>query len=227
MLRLDMSEYSGGDALRQLLGDGTVSGTLPDMLREHPYAVLLLDEFEKATRAVHDLFLQILDEGIFTDARGDKVNARNTIIIATSNAGSALIMKTVEQRKELAHLTQEIINHIIQEGIFRPELINRFDSTVIFESLTHIEQGHVARLMLGGLYERIKEKGYELEIDNDLLEVLVEKGYSPEFGARPMQRVLQDVVEESVAAKIISGAVHKGDTIHLSKRDIPDTDLSH
>jgi ATP-dependent Clp protease ATP-binding subunit ClpC len=226
MLRLDMSEYSGADALIHLIGDGEVSGTLPNMLREHPYAVLLLDEFEKATRSVHDLFLQILDEGIFTDARGAKVNARNTIIIATSNAGSALIMKTVEQRKELAHLTQEIINHIIHDGIFRPELINRFSSTIIFEPLTLIEQGRVARLMLGGLYERIKEKGYELEISDDLLDALVQKGYSPEFGARPMERVLQDIVEEKVAAKIIGGEVQRGDTIHLTRDDVTDAELS-
>ena len=226
MQRLDMSEYSGADALVRLIGDGEMSGTLPDLLQEHPYTVLLLDEFEKAARTVHDLFLQILDEGIFTDARGTKINARNTIIIATSNAGSQLILRTVEQRQELATLTQEIINHIIREGFFRPELINRFDSTVIFEPLTMIEQGRVAKLMLGSLYERIKEKGYDLTITNDLLDVLVEKGYSPEFGARPMQRVLQDIVEEAVAKKIIGGEVQKGDTIALTRTDISDEMLA-
>lgn len=226
MLRFDMSEYSGSDALARLVGDGETSGVLCDALREHPYAVLLLDEFEKATRLVHDLFLQILDEGIFTDARGSKVNARNLIIIATSNAGSSLISKTVEQRKELSHLTQEIINHIIHEGIFRPELLNRFDSTIIFEPLTLVEQGRVARLMLSGLYERMKEKGYELEIADDLLEVLVQKGYSPEFGARPMQRVLQDVIEEKIAGKIISGEVKKGDSILLTKDDMSEAELA-
>ena len=226
MLRLDMSEYSGSDALLRLVGDGEVSGTLPDMLREHPYAVLLLDEFEKANRTIHDLFLQILDEGIFTDARGEKVNARNTIIIATSNAGSQLIIRTVQQRKELSHLTQEIIDSIIRDGVFRPELINRFGSTIIFEPLTLIEQGRVARLLLGGLYERIREKGYELTIDNDLIDALVEKGYSPEFGARPMQRVFQDVLEEKVASKIISGEVQKGDTINLTRSDISAAELA-
>jgi ATP-dependent Clp protease ATP-binding subunit ClpA len=220
MLRLDMSEYSGQDALIRLLGDGETSGVLPDMLREHPYAVLLLDEFEKATRSVHDLFLQVLDEGVFTDARGGKVNARNTIVIATSNAGSQLIIKTVQQRQTLAHLEQEIINSIIKDGIFRPELINRFDSTIIFEPLTQVEQGHVARLMLSGLYERIKERGFELTISDDLMNLLVEKGYSPEFGARPMQRAMQDLIEEAVARKIISGDAQKGDTIMLTKADV-------
>lgn len=224
--RIDMSEFSGEDALERLLGDGEHSGTLPDMLREHPYSVLLLDEFEKGAQSVHDLFLQILDEGMFTDARGMKVNARNTIVIATSNAGSNLIIKTVQQRKELEHLTQEIINNIINEGLFRPELINRFDSTIVFEPLNIEEQGQVASLMLGGLYERAKDKGYDLRVGNDLLDVLVEKGYNPEFGARPMQRVLQDVIEEKIAQKIIAGEVKKGDVINLTKADFTPEELA-
>ena len=224
--RLDMSEFSGNDGLDRLIGNGEQSGALADMLREHPYCVLLLDEFEKAARPVHDLFLQILDEGNFTDARGNKVNARNSIIIATSNAGSQLIIKTVQQRKELSHLTQEIINGIIRDGVFRPELINRFDNTIVFEPLSIDEQGQVASFMLGDLYNRIKEKGYELQVNDDLMSILVEKGYSPEFGARPMKRVLQDIVEEKVAQKIISGVAQRGDTISLSRADFTEDELS-
>ncbi len=224
--RLDMSEYSGTDALERMIGDGEHPGVLPNMLREHPYCVLLLDEFEKATRAVHDVFLQILDEGIFTDARGMKINARNTIIIATSNAGSQLILRTVQQRKELSHLAQEIIDHIVKEGIYRPELINRFDSTIIFEPLSIEQQTEVASLMLGSLYSRIKDRGYDIKINEDLLNILVEKGYSPEFGARPMQRVLQDVVEEKIAQKIISGSISKGGSILLTKEDFTEAELS-
>ncbi len=226
MHRIDMSEFSGDDALSRLIGDHASTGVLSNMLREHPYSVLLLDEFEKGSRAVHDIFLQILDEGVFTDARGDRVNARNTIVIATSNAGSRLILETVQQRKELVTLTREIINHIVKEGTYRPELINRFDSTIIFEPLTLEEQGKIAGLMLGSLYQRIKERGYELTINRDLMDLLVQKGYNPEFGARPMQRVLQDVVEEKVAQKIISGAVNPGDTIDLSLADFNKLELS-
>ncbi len=226
MHRIDMSEFSGEDALFRLIGDSENSGILPDMLREHPYAVLLLDEFEKGARTVHDLFLQILDEGIFTDGRGDRVNARNTIIIATSNAGSQLILKTVAQREQLATLAPEIINYIVREGIYRPELINRFDSTIIFEPLTIEEQGQIAGLMLGSLYERIKERGYELVINRDLLDILVEKGYSPEFGARPMQRVIQDLIEEKVAQRIIGESVPLGGTITLAKADFSDAELA-
>ena len=215
MHRLDMSEYSGPDALMRFIGNADTPGILPSMLREDPYCVLLLDEFEKATRAIHDLFLQVLDEGIFTDGRGEKVNARNTIIIATSNAGSDLILRTVAQRQELSTLKDEIINHIVNSGVYRPELINRFDSTIIFEPLTKEEQGQVAGLMLRNLYDRIKERGYELTITRELLEALVVKGYDPQFGARPMQRLIQDVIEEKVAAAIISGAVNKGGVIAL------------
>lgn len=226
MQRVDMSEYSDADSLRRLIGDSTESGALSDMLREHPYSVLLLDEFEKANTSVHDLFLQILDEGIFTDGRGAKVNARNTIIIATSNAGAELILRTVQQRQELAHLETEIVNHIIERGIFKPELINRFDSAIIFEPLTKTEQGSVASLMLRDLYERIKGRGYELQVDKELMDVLVEKGYNPEFGARPMQRVMQDLIEEKVAQRIIEGSIEKGDTITLTRADFSEKELS-
>lgn len=226
MHRIDMSDFSGDDALQRLIGDGVKSGTLSDMLREHPYSVLLLDEFEKGSKAVHDIFLQILDEGIFTDARCEKVNARNTIIIATSNAGSQLILKTVSQRKALATLSQEIINHIVKEGIYRPELLNRFDSTIIFEPLSIEGQGQIAGLMLKGLYERVKEQGFELIINRDLIDMLVQKGYSPEFGARPMQRVIQNVVEEKIAQLIIGGQAVKGGTINLTKADFTAEELA-
>lgn len=224
--RFDMSEFSGSDSVYKLIGGRGESGILPDTLREHPYCVLLLDEFEKATGEVHDIFLQILDEGIFTDGRGTKVNARNIIIIATSNAGADLIVNTVEQRQSLAHLTPEIIKHIIANGTFRPELINRFGSTIVFEPLTLSEQGNVAQLMLKELYERIKSRGYNLQVGSDLLQLLVEKGYHPEFGARPMQRVMQDTIEEKVAKKIISGEVQPGDTINLTIKDFTATELA-
>jgi len=218
--RLDMSEYSGADAVERLVGTAEHSGVLPSLLREHPYSVVLLDEFEKATQSVHDIFLQVLDEGKFTDGRGQVINARNSIVIATSNAGSKLILDTVLNRKELEHLNDEIIQKIIRDGVYRPELINRFDSTIIFEPLTRGEQMQVASMMIKSLYERVKDQGYELQVSQDLLELLVERGYHPEFGARPMQRVIQDVVEEAIAQNIIAKAVAKGGTINLTRADI-------
>lgn len=224
--RLDMSEYSGEAALEQLIGTNERAGSLANLLREHPYSVVLLDEFEKAHHTAHDLFLQVLDEGHFTDGRGQSINARNCIIIATSNAGSDLIQRTVAQRKDIDHLNSKIIDHIIKEGIYRPELINRFDNTIIFEPLTMPEQTQVAGLMLHGLHDRIEEKGYQLELANDLVTLLAEKGYDPEFGARPMQRVMQDILEEKIAQLIIAGKVQKGDTITLSASDFSEAELA-
>jgi ATP-dependent Clp protease ATP-binding subunit ClpA len=221
-----MSEYSGAEALTQLIGTTDHPGTLPTLLREHPYCVVLLDELEKANQSVHDVFLQILDEGMFTDGRGEQVNARNTIIIATSNAVSQLILETVQSRQTLAHLNQTIIDRVIADGLFRPELINRFSSTIIFEPLSIEEQGQVAGMMLRDLRERIKSKGYDLVVGQELLQILVQKGYHPEFGARPMQRVMQDMLEEKVAQKIIAGTVHKGDTISLTVADFTTTELT-
>ncbi|MBY0309690.1 AAA family ATPase [Patescibacteria group bacterium] len=219
MHRFDMTEYSEAGSLARLIGSAESSGGLCDALREKPYAVVLLDEFEKAHKTVHDLMLQILDEGRFTDARGEVVNARNTIVVATSNAGSDLIMRTVAQRGELATLEAEIIDHIINSGLFRPELINRFDSTVIFEPLNKGAQTEVAQLFLRELADRMKEKGYTLAITSDLIDVVVKEGYHPQFGARPMRRAVQDVVEEAIATRIIAGTTKPGDTITLTKAD--------
>lgn len=218
--RLDMSEYSGLDGVERLIGNSEHAGSLPTLLREHPYSVVLLDEFEKAAQPVHDIFLQVLDEGKFTDGRGQTINARNCIMIATSNAGSRLILETVQSRNSLHHLNDEIVQHIIQEGLFRPELINRFDSTIIFEPLNQGEQSEVASMMLKSLYERVRDRGYGLRVTDDLLALLVERGYDPEFGARPMQRAIQDIIEEAVAQKIIAGNLTKGETIILSREDI-------
>jgi len=211
--------------MSKLLGRDGNQGVLTNLLREHPYCVLLLDEFEKASSSIHDIFLQILDEGIFTDSIGNKVNARNCIIIATSNAGSQLILKTVQQRKELAQLSPMIVDHIVKAGIYKPELINRFDSTVIFEPLDRGEQSEVANLFLNELYNRLKEKGYQIEINSELLAILVKLGYSPEFGARPMQRVLQDTIEEKISQKIIAGDIKKGETVLLKKTDFTPEEL--
>ncbi len=220
MLRIDMSEYNGPDALARLMGTATTSGTLPSMLHEHPYGVLLLDEFEKGAREVHDLFLQILDEGVFTDGRGQKINARNAIIIATSNAGSDMLFEMAHQGLKPQEHKDDIIAHVVERGIYRPELINRFDGTIIFEPLTKEELHHIARLLLKGLAERMHEKGYVLSVSEDLVEVLVERGYDPAFGVRPMRRAMQDVVEAKIAEKIIAGGLRPGDTIALSREDL-------
>lgn len=225
MIRLDMSEFSGEHTLGYLIGDENGSGILTDKLNDQPYGVLLLDEFEKSAESVKDLFLQILDEGYFTSHYGAKVNARNIIIIATSNVGSDLINRTSDARAGLPTLDADIITSVIESRVFKQELINRFDNVIIFEPLNRNEQGGVADLLVTELIERVSDQGYHLEITAELKELLLEKGYSEEFGARSMNRVLQNVLEEKIAQKIISGQVEKGDDIILAPGDFSPEEL--
>lgn len=219
MLRFDMSEYGGGTGLVRLLGSNEQSGTLGNALKAHPYALLLLDEFEKADSDVHDLFLQILDEGVFTDGRGERVNARNTIIVATSNAGSARIYNLIQRGERPGKHQTEIINEIIEQRIFRPELINRFDATILFETLSKENERKIADLMLHALHQRLEEKGFGLTIAPEIIELLLKEGFDPEFGARPLRRAIQDVVESAIAKKILKEGLRPGDTVTLTMSD--------
>ena len=220
--RLDMSEFSSKDALARLIGSFETGkiGVLPIMLRESPYGVLLLDEFEKASAEVHDLFLQILDEGVFSDMKGDKVNARNLIIIATSNAGSNLIWEYTKSGKDVSKYEREIVNTIVENKIFKPELVNRFDGVVVFHPLQHEHIVKIAKIMMRKLSVRLREKGVEVELSVDALEYVVREGASSVFGARELNRVLQDKVESTVASMMLEGKIQKGDSVVLNKADI-------
>ncbi len=219
MVRFDMSEFSDESGLERLIGTSDRAGVLASSLREHPYCVLLLDELEKASTSVHDLFLQVLDEGAFTDARGTSVNVRNVIVIATSNAGSDVIWKFAKEGKRPIDAKDTVVDAIIEKHIFKPELINRFDAVVLFEVLNADQQKEIARLMLTDLATRIKERGFTLIVDDTLLNVLMREGYDPEFGARPMRRAIQDIIEEKIALKIIAGGLRPGDSIHFTEED--------
>ncbi|OGZ12134.1 MAG: hypothetical protein A2942_02585 [Candidatus Lloydbacteria bacterium RIFCSPLOWO2_01_FULL_50_20] len=223
MSRIDMTEYQGEDGLSRMIGgaDGS-TGTLAVMLKEHPYGVLLLDEFEKGSPKVLDLFLQILDEGIFHDAKGKKVNARNTIFIATSNAGAQKIRGAMERGEELETVKGSIIDRIITEGKLKPELFNRFDGIVLFHALNMDNYKKIAGLMLEKLKRRLREQSINLVVNDALTDVILLHGVDPEFGARPMARAVQDIVEKKVAEKIIEGKSGQGSTIEFSARDFPE-----
>jgi ATP-dependent Clp protease ATP-binding subunit ClpC len=220
--RLDMSEYAGNDALPKLIGsfESGKAGVLSTLLREHPYGVLLLDEFEKTTPEVMNLFLQILDEGFFSDSAGKKINARNLLIIATSNAGSDLIWEAVKHGDNLSHAKELIIDSIIKANIFKPELLNRFDGVIVFHPLgkEHLEK--IARLQLEKLQKRLALRGINLIINDELVEYLLKYGSDPKFGARPMNRAIQDKVEQVIAEKMISGQYKTGSDITLSRGDL-------
>lgn len=220
--RLDMSEYKASDALPKLIGSfgANTPGVLANMLREKPYGVLLLDEFEKASKEVTDLFLQVLDEGVFSDMRGKKVNARNMIIIATSNAGSDIIYEAVQRGEKLSEKKQEVIDAIIKQGIFRPELLNRFDGVVLFQPIDNAHLRDIAKLMLEKFRSRIRTRGIDFEITEDLVDYLMKYGNDPKFGARPMNRAIQDMVEQKIADKIIKGVIKPGEKVALGREDL-------
>jgi ATP-dependent Clp protease ATP-binding subunit ClpC len=219
LIRFDMSEFTGSDALSKLIGsyDTKDPGILTSKIKENQYGVLLLDEFEKATTQVHDLFLQIIDEGEFTDGRGVKVNAKNILIIATSNAGSDLVFDAVNKGINLVKHKNEIVNSIIDRGIFKPELLNRFDGVVLFHTLSVDHLRQIAGLMIGKLNNRLKNKAIVVNTSEDLMSYLIEKGNNAKFGAREMNRVIQDEVESMIADAIIQGSIRAGDTINLTK----------
>lgn len=222
LLRLDMSEYNASDSLNRLIGsfESKTPGTLVTLLRENPYGVLLLDEFEKTDSKVLNLFLQIIDEGIFSDMRGEKVSARNVIIVATSNAGSDIIFEYVRSGKDFSAAHEIIINEIIAKGIFKPELLNRFDGVVLFHPLDEAALREVSIRLLSHLKERLKEKGITLKVSDSLLSFLVKKGMDPKFGARPLNRAIQETVEQVIAKKMISGEISSGSEIELSEADV-------
>ena len=212
MLRLDMSEYQSSDSINRLIGsfEDNKSGVLSNMLRENPYGVLLLDEFEKADKEVLNLFLQILDEGFFSDMTGKRVSTQNIIFIATSNAASAMIFDITEKGGDVSKSKTEIINSIVSQGIYKPELINRFDDVVIFHPLNKDELQQITGLMLKKLAVRLQEKGIELVINPFIVQKIMDAGYNRTFGARPMNRAIQEQVEEPIARKIIEGSLPPG-----------------
>jgi len=216
-IRLDMSEYQGTESLSRLIGSQASQepGILANLVRERPYSVLLLDEFEKSDAALRDLFLQILDEGFFSDARGERVNARHLIIIATSNAGAPLIWDMVKQGRRLFDEERTIIDTIIKQDIFKPELINRFDAVILFNPLGPDELRSVSKLMITALAERLKEKGIIVKITDALLTRLVERGTDQQFGARPMRRFIQSSVEQPIADAMMADKLRSGQTVEL------------
>jgi ATP-dependent Clp protease ATP-binding subunit ClpC len=222
IVRLDMSEYASGDSVSKLIGsfEGRQQGVLSTLLREHPYGVLLLDEFEKTTKEVMNLFLQILDEGFFSDMSGHKVNARNLIIIATSNAGSDMIWNSVKEGRNLSDEKSKIIDTIIGNGIFKPELLNRFDGVILFNPLSDDDLRKIAGLMLKKLQKRLAEKGIDLVINDALISFLVSKGADPKFGARPLNRAIEDTIEQIISKKIIAGSLGAGSKVSLTTGDL-------
>jgi ATP-dependent Clp protease ATP-binding subunit ClpC len=222
MLRLDMSEFQSADGLATLIGSSEQPvGRLTSAIADRPFGVVLLDEFEKAHRDIQQLFLQVFDEGHLTGANGQKVSFEHAIIIATSNAGAEFIRESLNQGALPADFDRQLREHILQTNIFRPELLNRFDGVITFTPLSPEHIKEIAVLMLKKLNKRLDaQHGVTVSITDDLLAFLVEIGYSPDFGARPMNRALQDTVEYAVARLVLQGHTQPGQEVYLAPEQL-------
>ena len=240
LIRVDMSEYSESFNTSRLVGapPGYVGyeegGQLTEKVRRHPYSIILLDEIEKAHGNIFNMLLQVLDEGRLTDGNGRLVDFRNTVIIMTSNAGT-------RQLKEFGHgvgfnaggntgislndKDKEYARSIIQKSLskqFAPEFLNRLDEIITFDQLDLKAIKKIIDIELKSLYKRIESLGYQLTITDNAKEFVATKGYDVQFGARPLKRAIQNYIEDGVCEKLLSGELHEGDTIAVSK--IPNKD---
>ncbi|MCK9351417.1 MAG: ATP-dependent Clp protease ATP-binding subunit [Candidatus Paceibacterota bacterium] len=222
MARLDMSEYSSEDAVGRLIGSFELGkpGTLSMLVKNFPYGVLLLDEFEKTSKDVQNLFLSILDEGYFSDMGGHQINVKNIIFIATSNAGSAMMYDSIQHGESLQSVKQLILDDVIKKGILKPELLNRFDGVILFNPLEKKDIIQVAKIMCENLRKRLRdEHSINLTVNQVLIDELVKEGLDPLFGGRPMARAVKDKIEKVIAEKLISGEIQTGMTVELEAND--------
>jgi len=224
MIRLDMSEFQTLNDIPRLLGSAGEEGLLTTPVRETPFSLLLLDEIEKSHPNILNLFLQVLDEGFITDGLGRKVLFNNTIIIATSNAGYQIILEALKNKTEWSGIKEKLLDFLFNQGIFRPEFINRFDAVVVFKPLTQENLLDVAELFLSKLKENLAQKEIEFIITPQLKEKIVELGYNPIFGAREMRRVIQDKVEDVLAEALLKNEIKRGMKIEIDPHTISRTD---
>ncbi|HUS26687.1 MAG TPA: AAA family ATPase [Nevskiaceae bacterium] len=224
MVRLDMSEYQRPEDVTRLLATGAhADHSLLMSIRQQPFAVVLLDEVEKAHPNILNLLLQMLDEGQLTDEAGKPASFRSAIIIATSNAGATDIIERVRAGGGLDDTFERpLVNKLISSGQFKPELINRFDEVVLFRPLNLQEMTQVAQLMLGEVNRTLANQNISVQLTPAALQAVATAGYDPEFGARPMRRIIQKTVENAVAVKILGGQASAGSVITL---DVPDLAL--
>lgn len=223
MIRFDMSEYQQLSSINRLIGlpEKGEPGLLTRAISDDPFSLLLLDEIEKAHPNILNLFLQVLDEGWLTDAFGRKVSFINSIIIGTSNAGSELIRQKIKEGVSLESFKENLIDYLLKQGIFNPEFLNRFDAVVVFRPLAHQHLIEIAKLMLNNLSKRlIQGMGVRLVISPDLVEKVAKLGYQPEFGARPMKRVIQDKIESQIAKRILEQDLKRGDFIEIKAKEL-------
>ena len=234
MLRIDMSEYMERHTTSKLIGSppGYIGyddgGHLSEKVRRRPYSVLLFDEIEKAHEDVFNIMLQIMEDGILTDSQGRRVDFKNTIIVMTSNAGARNITgKNTKlgfstggedsDRAEFEQIREAVMEEV--KRLFKPEFINRIDETIVFHKLNRDNIKEICWKMLENVKDRMESIGIDMKIDDSAIDLLVEKGYDPVYGARPLRRTIQSLVEDNAAEKMLDGSIKNGETVTIAARD--------
>ena len=234
IIRVDMSEYMESHSTSKMIGSppGYVGfdegGGLTEKIRRKPYSVILFDEIEKAHPDVLNMLLQILDDGRLTDSHGRTVNFKNCVVIMTSNIGARLITdkKTLgfasgdnkdEDDKEYQNTKKEVMAEL-KKG-FRPEFINRIDEIIVFHKLTENELKQIVDIMLDRINKRISEKGIKIEVTNKAKELIIKKGTDTNYGARPLRRAIQTLIEDKLAEEILDGKLKSGSTAKINAKD--------
>ncbi len=232
MIRVDMSEFMEKHSTSKLIGSppGYVGyddgGSLTETVRKKPYSVILFDEIEKAHPDVFNIMLQILDDGRLTDSKGRHINFKNTIIIMTSNVGASMIatqsklgFTTAEdEKKDKYEKLKDTVNEEMKKA-FRPEFINRIDDIIVFSHLSKEEIRQIVDLMMKDLFKRLDERGLKMEVTDEVKDFMATDGYNEAYGARPLRRLIQRKVEDTLAEEILTGKYHEGDTIVLDMKD--------
>ena len=224
IIRLDMSEYNQPQSTQRLLAPAANPGTFLTQVRMQPFSVILLDEIEKASSEVLNLLLQLLDEGNLTDVDGINVSFKDAIVITTSNAGADIIRSNIEAGQDLADFATDFTDRLIDEQYFKPELINRFDEVVLFRPLNKSELLDVLKLLIADINRNLADKQIRINLSEEAAQHLVEEGYDPRLGARPMRRVVQRTVENVIARRMLEGSLQPGDEALLDIGDLKLTD---
>jgi len=224
MIRLDMSEYMEKHTVSKLIGapPGYVGfdqgGQLTEKVRRRPYSVILLDEIEKAHPDVFNMLLQIMEDGRLTDSQGRTVGFENTILIMTSNAGTSNRSFGIGFNNENQAALEKQVTDAVKET-FRPEFLNRVDEVIVFDVLTKEQLNTIVDLMLQEVMQNTAEKGINITVSTAAREALVEKGYSPKFGARPLRKKIQHHIEDELAERYLRGEIREGSSVHVDYTD--------
>ena len=238
LVRIDMSEYMEKHSVSKIIGSppGYVGheegGAVTEIVRHRPYSVILLDEIEKAHPEVFNILLQVLDSGHLTDAKGRKVNFKNTVIIMTSNIGAEHIdrmskfgfLSHSDEATQYEQAKDKVLDSL--KNFFRPEFLNRLDEIIIFDILSRETIREIVRMQVDIVIERLAQKEIKLSVTDDVLDYIAKEGYDPKFGARPLKRVIQSKILTPVASMMISEGMLQGGTVSISmKKDILSFDI--